>query len=365
MNLFFRLFLLLLFAAGGSGLGAQTVVTDTTIYSVAQEAPRFPACEDIDTTAAVLSQCADRALLEYVYRRSLYPDAARTAGIQGTVVAQFVVEADGSITQPAIIRDPGGDLGPTVLRTVQNMAQEVRWVPARKDGKPVRYRYTLPIKFRLEEPKPYVMVGRDTVYTDLDTPLKFEGDAAGLEAYVTDKLRYPVSGKDSCLTGRIQVSLLVTPKGRVRVLDIIDFNQLGFDFWYEAIHTAVASRGKWTPGTKDGRPVQTSIDLEMNFNAPGSACATRVKNHAAALELAEAANVLLGEEKTDQAFTALDQALALAPRDGQLLLLRGQLLLDSNRLPEACVDLSLAKEITLVNWYDTVLPLICKGVRLE
>ncbi len=361
MNLFFRLSILLLLLSGGSVVSAQTAVTDTTIYSVAQEAPRFPACEEIDTTAAVLAQCADRALLEYVYRRSLYPEAARNAGIQGTVVAQFVVEADGTITQPAIIRDPGGELGDAVLKTVNNMAKEVRWVPARKEGKPIRYRYTLPIKFRLEEPKPYVMAGRDTVYTDLDTPLQFEGDAAGLETYVTENLRYPVSGKDSCRTGRIQVSLLVTPTGRVRVLDIIDFNNLGFDFWYEAIHTAVASRGKWTPGTKSGRPVQTSIDLEMNFNAPGTACATRVKNHAAAMKLAEDANVLLGEEKTAEAFTALDQALTLAPRDGQLLLLRGQLYLDSNRLPEACVDLSLAKEITLVNWYDTVLPLICKG----
>jgi len=56
----------------------------------------------------------------------------------------------------------------------------------------------------------------------------------------------------------------------------------------------------------------------------------------------------------------MSQAIALFPNNGALLLLRGQTYLDMNRMPEACADLSKGKKIALVNWYDSLLPLICK-----
>jgi virulence-associated protein VapD len=48
------------------------------------------------------------------------------------------------------------------------------------------------------------------------------------------------------------------------------------------------------------------------------------------------------------------------PENGEFLMTRGQVYLDQNRFSEACADLIKAKEITLINWFDEVLNLICR-----
>ncbi|MEL6275304.1 MAG: energy transducer TonB, partial [Bacteroidota bacterium] len=134
---------------------ADSISTDTTVYVVVDEMPRFPTrCESLDTTTTFKNECSQQALLRYITARSLYPAEAREKGIQGTPVITFIVEANGLISQPSIVRDPGGQLGLAALQAVLQMQKEVRWRPAIIDGKPVRYKFTLPVRFRLEDPKP-------------------------------------------------------------------------------------------------------------------------------------------------------------------------------------------------------------------
>ncbi|MEM9836850.1 MAG: energy transducer TonB [Bacteroidota bacterium] len=351
-----------------NGLAAQTdsLVVDTTVYVVADEAPRFPSrCEQYDTTAAAKSQCAQIALLRYISSRSFYPQEAREKGIQGSPVISFIVEADGTINQPKILRDPGGQLGMAALQAVLAMRTEVRWRPAIKDGKPVRYRYTLPVKFKLEDPKPYQLMGADTVYTELDTPLGYQGGTEALQAYFTESLNYPEFWQDSCLVGQITVSLLVQPDNIVRILDLTDYSNLGFDFWYEAIHATTSTYGNWIPATYQGRDVPAAFEVSMTFAPEGETCKTTVENYTKAINLAAEGNQMIAEKQVEEGIGKLTEAIDLFPYDGQLRIARGQALLDANRLNEACFDLAIARRIALVNWFDSVLPLICKPTLPE
>jgi protein TonB len=110
--------------------------------------PRFPGCEDLPTKEEK-KQCADKKMLEFIYKNIKYPAIARENGVEGTVVIQFVVEKNGEITDAAIVRDIGAQCGQEALRVVSLMNQQnIKWTPGMQRGRPVRVQFNLPVKFR-------------------------------------------------------------------------------------------------------------------------------------------------------------------------------------------------------------------------
>ncbi|THH40012.1 energy transducer TonB [Neolewinella litorea] len=363
MKPFLFLLLLLPFLAIGQDTTASKAPRDTTIYTFVDEAARFPSpCERYDTTAAAKFECSQQYLLDYVYQRALYPAEAREQGISGTAVVAFIVEPNGMVNRPEILRDPGGGIGLSALRSVVGMAREVLWRPAFQDGKPVRYRVVLPLRFRLEEPKPYVIIGRDTVYTELTKGVTFTGEEGSVAAYFDKYLTYPDIPQDSCATGQLDVQLLIKPNGMVEVNDIIDYNDLGLAFTSKAIDVATGSYGKWIAAEYEGRKVASAYDVSVTYAPTDPGCQYVLNNYNEALNLMQEAQGLVRDStKVGEGLAKMDRAVELFPRDGRFRILRGQVRLDNNQLTGACEDLRLAKQIALIDWYDSVLPLICRA----
>lgn len=76
-----------------------------------------------------------------------YPAIARENNIQGTAALSFVVNKDGSISSVTILKDPGGGCGKEAVRVVGMMP---KWAPGEANGNPVKVKFTLPVRFRLE-----------------------------------------------------------------------------------------------------------------------------------------------------------------------------------------------------------------------
>jgi protein TonB len=89
----------------------------------------------------------EQALYKYFSDNMVYPKKALENGIQGTVVTTFVVNKDGSISDVVVLKDIGAGCGAEAARLVQSMAQ---WTPGYSDDEPVKVRYTLPLKFKLD-----------------------------------------------------------------------------------------------------------------------------------------------------------------------------------------------------------------------
>ena len=353
-----KILLLLSLVLSVIGVWAQG---DTTIYKVVEEMPRFPSsCETLDTTAIAKQACANQAMLQYVYQRVVYPQEAINENISGTAVGTFEVEKDGSITQPSIARDLGGGTGLAALGVVLGMQeQNIKWRPGRQNGEVVRVQFNLPVRFRLQDPDPYVLVGLDTVYTQYDEALQFEGGGEALQAYLDEVLRYPSSGNDSCLIGQIDIQILIEGDGDVRILNITDYNDLGPDFWYNSIDAATSTYGQWTPAVYEGRPVNSALDLSLSFSPTVETCSFTVDAYIDARTKAEEGAKLYNEGDAEAGIVKMTEALEVFPNDGQLLIARGQAYLNNNQLAEACEDLKKARRITLVNWFDNILQLIC------
>lgn len=119
------------------------------IFVVVEDMPTFPGCSNLPDRAA-RKACSDEKLMAFLYENVSYPDIARENGVEGTVVVQFVVNTDGSITDMRVLRDIGGGCGDEALRLVAAMNElPERWTPGKQRGMPVRVMYTLPIRFKL------------------------------------------------------------------------------------------------------------------------------------------------------------------------------------------------------------------------
>ncbi len=75
-----------------------------------------------------------------------YPEMARKAGIEGTVNVQFIVNKEGKVEDPKILRGIGGGADEEALRCVK----QAEFKPGRQRGKPVRVQYSLPVRFQLQ-----------------------------------------------------------------------------------------------------------------------------------------------------------------------------------------------------------------------
>lgn len=76
-----------------------------------------------------------------------YPSRAKDKHIEGRVTVRFVVDREGYVTYPQIIRSPDTSLSVETLRVINSMP---KWKPGKQNGKPVRVNFTLPVLFRLQ-----------------------------------------------------------------------------------------------------------------------------------------------------------------------------------------------------------------------
>jgi len=124
----------------GEVLKAQQVVVteqpkeeETKIFEVVEQMPSFPG--------------GDAALMQFLSKNIKYPVVAEENGIQGRVIATFVVERDGSITDVKVVKSVDPSLDKEAVRVLKSMP---KWIPGKQNGSAVRVKYTVPVTFRLQ-----------------------------------------------------------------------------------------------------------------------------------------------------------------------------------------------------------------------
>lgn len=103
------------------------------IFMVVEQMPEFPG--------------GMAELMKFLSKNIKYPTIAQENGIQGRVIVQFVVNQDGSIVDPVVMRSVDPYLDKEALRVISTMP---KWKPGMQRGKAVRVKYTVPVTFRLQ-----------------------------------------------------------------------------------------------------------------------------------------------------------------------------------------------------------------------
>ncbi len=89
----------------------------------------------------------DGELMKFLAKNIEYPTLAKENNIQGVVALTFVVGKDGSVSDVQVVKDIGGGCGKEAVRVVKSMP---KWVAGEANGNPVKVRFTLPVRFRLD-----------------------------------------------------------------------------------------------------------------------------------------------------------------------------------------------------------------------
>lgn len=122
-------------------LGLTTVSAQKTVvaqknqqvFDVVEQMPEYPG--------------GIKALFEYLSQNVLYPDDAEKQKVEGRVIATFVVETDGSISNIEVVKPAFPSLDAEAVRVLSGMP---KWTPGMQSGKAVRVKYTVPISFNLK-----------------------------------------------------------------------------------------------------------------------------------------------------------------------------------------------------------------------
>lgn len=231
-------------------------VTDDDVYEVVENMPEFP-------------NGGMGELMKYLSANIRYPEAAHKAGIQGRVTVQFVVGKDGSIGNVSILRGVNADLDAEAIRVISSMP---KWKPGTQKGEPVKVKYTVPVMFRLA-PEPVEKIDETTVvgyhtpvagevYDVVDKMPEFPGGMAGLMQYLSKNIRYPAEAHTKGIQGRVTVSVIINAEGKAVNASIVRSVDPILDA--EALRVASNMTG-WTPGTKDGKPVNVKYTFPVTF----------------------------------------------------------------------------------------------------
>jgi protein TonB len=104
------------------------------IYRVVQVMPEFPGGKD--------------SLSAFIAANQKYPRSAKENRIEGTVVTEFVVETDGSLSDIKVKKSLDPKLDAEAIRLIKSMPP---FKAGKQQGKAVRVSYTLPVVFKITD----------------------------------------------------------------------------------------------------------------------------------------------------------------------------------------------------------------------
>ncbi|NUY81018.1 energy transducer TonB [Flavobacterium sp. MAH-1] len=163
----------------------------------------------------------------------------------GKVIASFVIERDGSVTNVKILRDMGFGTGEEAVRVLN---KSPKWSPGEQNGRKVRTMFTIPIQVMAPEPDP--------IYPEAEVNLKpeFATGESGLNSFFEKNFK----GK-----GTFTVNFIVEPDG---MLTFIKCDPTTSPDSCTEIKRVLTSAPRWRAGKKDNWFVRTQMTRTFTVN---------------------------------------------------------------------------------------------------
>ncbi len=242
------------------------------------------------------------AFSEFLTKNIHYPAVDKNNNVQGKVFVTFVVQLNGLVTDAQIAHAPSATLGIEALRVI---SQSPRWIPGKKDGKPVSVKYTVPVNFSLgdgapppsppdEKGNPGDKVVRvvdvplskkpgenavrvfdvplsktklsdnpNAVYSAVDVNPEFPDGEPGFGKFLQKNIRYPLDDKKNKVQGKVYATFVVEKDGSLTDIKIVRTPSptLG-----EEVLRVMKLSPKWIPGKLKGEPARVQYTVPVNFS---------------------------------------------------------------------------------------------------
>ena len=233
------------------------------IYAQTTEPKKISKSDDISVKVDKQPEFpgGDEARTIYLNNNIIYPVEAQKKGIQGRVIIGFVVEKNGSITSPHIIRSVDSLLDQATIDVINSMP---KWIPGEFNNEIVRAKFILPISFKLygeQNDKIKKISESDEIYAEVDKQPEFPGGDEARKKYLNENIRFPE--QEGCgMPGRTIVSFIVEKDGSLTNLQVIRGLDPSLD--KEALRV-IENMPKWIPGERNGEIVRVKFVLPIGF----------------------------------------------------------------------------------------------------
>lgn len=193
-------------------------------------------------------------LMKFLAKNIRYPALARENGLQGKVIVKFYIDIDGTVKEPAVLKDGvGGGCAEEAVRVINKMP---KWSPGSQKGKPVKTYYTLPITFKLD--------GED--YTsNPDQIAVYQGGNVQLEFYKQDiisKLQKSKNEKNKKLF--IKTLITIDELGKISNVIILETNTKNKKNIAYALER-IKSMPNWYPAMFNKKSVASKTIILIEF----------------------------------------------------------------------------------------------------
>jgi periplasmic protein TonB len=107
---------------------------DDQVYTAVEEDAEFPG--------------GNEAMMKFISKNIVYPRKAEKMELEGKVVVYFEIDKEGKVTNVKLYKGFNEECDQEAIRVVKMMPQ---WKPAKQNGRHVRVRRTLPVRFTLPD----------------------------------------------------------------------------------------------------------------------------------------------------------------------------------------------------------------------
>lgn len=89
-----------------------------------------------------------KEMYQYIADNFQYPEEAARRSVNGKMEVEFTVEKSGDVTYCGIVKGLDYSIDGEILRLLEAMP---RWIPATRNGEPVRYKVLMPLTIRAKK----------------------------------------------------------------------------------------------------------------------------------------------------------------------------------------------------------------------
>lgn len=213
----------------------------------------------------------DAELLRFIAVNTRYPKEAKDQNIQGRVITRFKVNADGTVSDAAVLKGVNTYLDAEALKVVSTIP---KFTPGKLNGVAVPVWYMVPITFTLSgdpvtRPSRFEVNGTDTIYTSTKNMPSYTGGSEAMKIFKEENVKFPPEIKSLGIEGFVMVRFIIEKDGSVSNVRIMNGASPSLDA--EAIRVTKLMP-KWQPGMENGKPVRflwmTNYDFMTTPRAP-------------------------------------------------------------------------------------------------
>ena len=204
----------------------------------------------------------EEAFTRWVAEHVKYPEEAKSKGIQGKIVASFVLNSEGEVTRVKIVRGAHPQLDAEAIRVLESSPKWER--PGTVKGKKVNVQYNFPLNFALKGKDKKVVQSEDPKELGLDPAVFVDGKGEeAFQIWVMKHVTYPEEARKEKVAGTVIASLTVTEDGSISDIKILRGVSPSLD---KEVIRVLNSSPKWEkPAMVKGKNVRVSYSLPVKF----------------------------------------------------------------------------------------------------